>query len=61
MTTRRFGDPGFAFSKLPPHHKPPKLTPAQRDEIRRRVTAGEAVAALAAEFKVSVRTIRQNS
>ena len=46
---------------LPRHYSAPKLTPAQRDEIRRRVGDGEAVTELAIEFGVSVRTIRQNS
>lgn len=45
----------------PPFHQPPKLTPAQRDEIRRRVADGDTVLDLAAEFGVSVRTVRQNS
>jgi DNA-binding NarL/FixJ family response regulator len=46
---------------VPPHYKPPKLTPAQRDEIRQRVADGESTKELAAEFGVSVRTIQQNS
>ncbi|MER5750676.1 helix-turn-helix domain-containing protein [Streptomyces sp. NPDC002088] len=45
----------------PPFHEPTKLTPAQRDEIRRRVADGEQVKELATEFGVSTRTIRQNS
>jgi DNA-binding CsgD family transcriptional regulator len=46
---------------VPPHYKPSKLTPAQRDEIRQRVADGESTKELAAEFGVSVRTIQQNS
>lgn len=45
----------------PPHYRPPKLTPTQRDAIRRRVADGEPVTALATEYGVSTRTIRQNS
>lgn len=60
MTTTR-DTFGSELPQPPPHHTPPKLTPAQRDEIRRRVADGEARADLAAEFGVSVRTIRQNS
>ncbi|MFE2967515.1 Hin recombinase [Streptomyces sp. NPDC059340] len=56
MAIQKPGDP-----QPPPFHKPPKLTPAQRDEIRRRIADGDAVLGLAAEFGVSVRTIRQNS
>jgi len=48
-------------SKPPPHHKPPKLTPAQRDQIHQRVADGETATALAAEYGVSVWTIRANS
>jgi hypothetical protein len=48
-------------SVAPPHYRPSKLTPARRDEIRRRVGEGEPLTDLAAEFGVSVRTIRQNS
>jgi DNA-binding NarL/FixJ family response regulator len=33
----------------------------QRDEIRRRIADGETVLALAAEFGVSVRTIRNHT
>lgn len=47
--------------KPPPHFKPPKLTPAQLDELHQRVADGEDLKALATEFGVSVRTIRQNS
>ncbi|MFF6829596.1 helix-turn-helix domain-containing protein [Streptomyces longwoodensis] len=39
----------------------PKLTPQQRDEIRRRAANGESARDLAAEFGVSTRTIRANS
>lgn len=49
---------------LPPPpacYEPTKLTPSQRDEIRRRVADGETAKDLAAEFRVSTRTIRQNS
>lgn len=47
---------------LPPRcYRPPKLTPAQRDELHQRVADGEDVKALATEFGVSTRTIRQNS
>lgn len=52
---------GWGEPCRPPHHQQPKLTPEQRDEIRQRVADGEAVLSLAAEFGVSVRTIRQNS
>lgn len=37
--------------------RPPALTPAQQDEVRRRLAAGEGVRALAAEFKVGKATI----
>lgn len=37
----------------------PKLTPQQRDEIRQRLTNGETVRALAAEYAVSTDTIRR--
>lgn len=40
-----------------PTWKRPKLTPAQRDEIHRRLADGERATALAAEYGVSVRTI----
>lgn len=52
---------GYGLPATPPHFQPAKLTPSQRDEIRRRVGEGEGVRALAAEFGVSTRTIRQNS
>ena len=42
----------------PPHYKRPKLTPAQRDDIRRRIAEGEKATALALEFGVSTLTIR---
>jgi hypothetical protein len=54
-------DLGHRLPAAPPHYLRPKLTPVQRDEIRRRVAEGETVAVLAAEFGVSTRTIRQNS
>lgn len=50
-----------ALPPSPPQHRPPKLTPTQRDEIRRRVADGEPVAVLAVEYGVSTRTVRQNS
>lgn len=37
--------------------RPPALTPAQQEEVRRRLAAGEGVRALAAEFKVGKATI----
>lgn len=37
--------------------RPPKLSPAQQDEVRRRLAEGEGVRALAREFKVSPTTI----
>jgi len=37
--------------------RPPVLTPAQQEEVRRRLAAGEGVRALAAEFKVGKATI----
>ena len=46
---------------MPARYQPSKLTPAQRDEIRRRVADGETVRALAAEFGVSSRTIRNHT
>jgi DNA-binding NarL/FixJ family response regulator len=55
------GDFGNNLPLPPPCYKPPKLTPAQRDELHRRVADGEDVKALATEFGVSTRTIRQNS
>ena len=45
----------------PRHWTKPKLTPAQRDEIRQRVTDGETPADLAVEYGVSVATIRSYS
>jgi len=51
----------FWLPPPPPSHQRPKLTPPQRDEIRRRIEDGEAPVDLAAEYGVSVRTIRQNS
>lgn len=41
----------------PSGHQPSKLTPVQRDEIRRRLADGESVADLALEFGVSRQTI----
>ncbi|GAA2199829.1 MULTISPECIES: helix-turn-helix domain-containing protein [Streptomyces] len=43
--------------RTPPGHKPSKVTPAQRDEICRRLAANESPQALAAEYGVSVHTI----
>lgn len=37
--------------------RPPALTPAQQDEVRRRLAAGEGVRKLAAEFRVGKATI----
>jgi DNA invertase Pin-like site-specific DNA recombinase len=45
----------------PAYYERTKLTPQQRDEIRRRVADGEARRDLAIEYGVSVRTIRLNS
>lgn len=42
---------------MPRQYKPSKLTPAQRDEIRRRLAEDETPQALAAEYGVSVHTI----
>lgn len=39
----------------------PKLTPQQHDEIRTRVRDGEPIRDLAAEYRVSTRTIRRYS
>lgn len=44
----------------PAYDSRPSLTPAQRDEIRRRRGEGESVVSLAAEFKVSTSTIRKH-
>jgi hypothetical protein len=41
--------------------RPPALTPAQQQEVQRRLAAHESVSSLAAEFKVSRATIRQFS
>lgn len=41
--------------------RPPALSPAQQDEVRRRLAAGEGVRALAREFKTSDATIRRLS
>jgi hypothetical protein len=41
----------------PRYYQPPKLTPAQRDEIRRRLGEGERPIDLAKEFGVSPRAI----
>ena len=41
--------------------RPPALTPAQQQEVQRRLAARESVSSLAAEFKVSRATIRQFS
>lgn len=41
--------------------RPPALTPAQQEEVRRRLAAGENARALAAEFKVGASTIRRLS
>lgn len=38
-------------------YKPRKITPAQRDEIQRRLADGETARDLAAEYGVSIRTI----
>lgn len=43
--------------RQPSHWHRPKLTPAQREEITRRLGDGERVAALAQEFGVSRRAI----
>lgn len=45
----------------PPGWQRPKLTPAQRDEIRERRAGGESAAELAVEFGVTTETIRNNS
>lgn len=45
----------------PLHYSKPKLTPKQRAEIRQRYADGETAASLAAEYKVSTLTIRNNS
>ena len=45
----------------PAHWTRPKLTAQQRDDIRQRVTDGESPAVLAAEYGVSVATIRNHS
>ncbi|MEV5957251.1 helix-turn-helix domain-containing protein [Streptomyces sp. NPDC051987] len=45
----------------PPYYKRPKLTPAQRDQIRRRLVDGELARDLAVEFGVTVGTIRNHS
>ena len=37
----------------PTYFKKPRLTPAQREEIRRRLEAGERAVDLAAEYRVS--------
>lgn len=44
----------------PRRSRPPKLTPQQRDEIRRRIGEGEDLKALALEFGVSANTIRSH-
>ncbi|KOV86100.1 MULTISPECIES: helix-turn-helix domain-containing protein [unclassified Streptomyces] len=44
-------------SSVDPRFDKPKLTPQQRDEVRRRTADGETAQALAAEFSVSVHTI----
>lgn len=41
--------------------RPPALSPAQQQEVQRRLAAGETVSALAAEFGVGRATIRQFS
>lgn len=41
--------------------RPPALTPAQQDEVRRRLAAGEGVLALAREYGVGSATIRRQS
>lgn len=41
--------------------RPPKLSPAQQQDVQRRLAAGESVSALAVEFKVGRATIRQFS
>ncbi|AEW94635.1 MULTISPECIES: helix-turn-helix domain-containing protein [Streptomycetaceae] len=47
-----------AWNKPPRHpNRHRRITPAQRDEIRRRLAAGETARALAAEYGVSRSTI----
>lgn len=41
--------------------RPPALSPAQQEQVRRRLAAGETVMALAAEFKVGRATIQRLS
>lgn len=45
----------------PPYYQRSKLTPQQRDAIRRRLADGETARDLAAEYGVSTRTIRAHS
>lgn len=45
----------------PSWHRSPKLTPKQRDEIRKRRADGESVKELASEYGVSVKTLYSNS
>lgn len=58
-TQRAWSNTGREWN--PPHFNQPKLTPRQRDDIRRRVADGESVMDLATEYGVSTRTIRLNS
>ena len=53
--------PGRSVPPPPARYQPSKLTPAQRDLIRRRVADGETVRDLAVEFGVSSRTIRNHT
>lgn len=52
--------PGWkGIGSAPLHHKPRKITPAQRDEIRQRYADGETSWALAAEFGVTAHTVQK--
>lgn len=54
--------PGASTEYLyaPRRSRPQKLTPQQRDEIRRRLAEGEMPKPLALEFHVSTNTIRNH-
>lgn len=53
--------PRSGDGSYPVWHTTPKLTPAQRDEIRKRRANGEKAMGLAAEYRVSVRIIYELS